>query len=142
MSVQTRDPRLGLRWVLLTKPSGAAKAVTAFDPAVEKLGLGVAHGIQGFRDGLGRIERMPVEAFRTQTQALKPAEVAALLPPLAPEFSLKRFPGLASFSAPRPPARPAPKKVPRSPAVRRKPASPAQAVPVVRKGRIWTAPEV
>lgn len=139
------DPRLLLQWYRLAIPNRGPIVITPFDAAREKSGLGVQDGVVSYRDGLGRVGQVSKDLFTAHSKALSRDEAREVLPALAPDLSVLRFPLLAQRAererlreenASKNQRRPLPKKGASRPAARRDTAKSAAApVVVVKKSK-------
>lgn len=86
-----RDPRLSLPWFLLTTPTKAQLLVTTFDASKNKTGLGLAHGVQSYRDAQGRVGQVSRVYFEANSKRLRGGELSARLPIMSDESIQKRF---------------------------------------------------
>ena len=140
----SRDPRLALPWYHLTMPTGAVWLVSPLDARQDKSGLGVADGVQSYRDGLGRRYQVPVAYFTAHSRRVARGQVAAALPELALDVAAKRFPAppVGLLERLGLPSRPVARPVAKARATKGKPAprrptglGPNVAIRVLRKSR-------
>lgn len=90
------DPRLMLQWYRFAPPLQGPIIITPYDAAREKSGLGVQDGVVSYRDGFGRVGQVAKNTFTAHAKALTRVEAAAVLPAMAPDVALLRFPLLAA----------------------------------------------
>lgn len=90
-----RDPRLALPWFRLTTPSGSVEVVTPIRSEQEKRSLGIVDGLEAYRDGLGRVGRVPSSRFKSHAVRLSATEASAILPSMSSGMAALRFPELA-----------------------------------------------
>ena len=86
-----RDARLSLPWFIMTTPSKAPLLVTTFDASRTNSGLGVAHGVQSYRDVQGRVGQVSRAYFEANSKRIRGDELLAKLPAMSDDFIQKRF---------------------------------------------------